>query len=214
MEPSNATAAAAQMGDYMSAGALLGKPLFMTMGNHECSNSHTPGSDCSSSCSSDFKCGAFLNALKNVSSTPYYRIDVKTNAGLAVFIVIADDAWNSTQSAWLTQQLTDADAHAKYTFLSRHHPTGNTEQTFFADIENIVHAHKYTLFLTGHSHLYRRSTSDPREVVMGLGGAPFDGSQSWWGYGTVMQCPDDYIYVTLYDQATGNVEDSFAVPPQ
>ena len=29
-----------------------------------------------------------------------------------------------------------------------------------------------------------------------------------------MQCPDDHIYVTIYDQATGAIKDSFNVPPQ
>jgi hypothetical protein len=29
-----------------------------------------------------------------------------------------------------------------------------------------------------------------------------------------MQCPDDHIYVTAYDIATGNVMASFNVPPQ
>jgi hypothetical protein len=36
----------------------------------------------------------------------------------------------------------------------------------------------------------------------------------YWGYGTVMQCPDDHFYVNVYDQATGAVVDSFNVPPQ
>jgi len=213
LEASNATAAATQMGNYLTAAGKLGRPVFMTMGNHECSNSFNPGTDCSASCTGDFKCKAFLDALGGTE--PYYRFDVMTQSGLAVFIVIADDTWNATQQAWLTTQLTDADAHAKYTFVSKHHPEGNTDQTFFADIENLVRAHKYTLFLTGHSHEYKREYADPRAIVMGLGGAPFDNpSQMFWGYGTIMQCPDDRIYVNIYDQASGNVVSSFNVPPQ
>jgi hypothetical protein len=213
LEASNATEAATQMANYMTAVGNLGKPVFMTMGNHECSNSYNPGSDCSNSCTSDFKCNAFLNALGK--SEPYYRFDIMTSMGKATFIVIADDTWNATQSSWLTTQLSDADTNSKYTFVSRHHPAGNTDQTFFADIETIVHAHKYTLFLTGHSHEYKREISDPRAVVMGLGGAPFDNpNQMFWGYATIMQCPDDHFYVSVYDQATGNVYSSFNVPPQ
>jgi len=84
-----------------------------------------------------------------------------------------------------------------------------------ADIETLVRQHKYTLFLTGHSHEYKREPGDPRAIVMGLGGAPFDNpNQQYWGYGTIMQCPDDHIYVTVYDQATGNIKDTFNVPPQ
>jgi hypothetical protein len=216
LEASSGAQATAQMANYMTAAAKLGKPMFMTMGNHECSNSFNPGSDCSTTCATDYKCSAFLNALQPVSPTnPYYRFDVMTSTGKAAFIVIADDAWNATQQSWLTQQLTDADANAKYTFVSKHHPEGNTDQTFFADIENIVRAHKYTLFLTGHSHEYKREPGDPRSIRMGLGGAPFDNpSQQFWGYGTILQCPDSHFYVTIYDQASGNVFDTFNVPAQ
>ena len=99
--------------------------------------------------------------------------------------------------------------------MSKHHPDGNTDQPDVpADLQS-GHPHKYTLFLTGHSHEYKHAVGDPRAVVMGLGGAPFDNRTSmWWGYLTVMQCPDDRIYVTVYDQATGNVQDKFNVAPQ
>ena len=94
-------------------------------------------------------------------------------------------------------------------------PDGNTDQPAFQQIYNLVTSHKYTLFLTGHSHEYKHYSSAPRAVVMGLGGAPFDNpNQQWWGYMTVMQCPDDRINVAVYDQATGNVQDQFSVPPQ
>jgi len=50
---------------------------------------------------------------------------------------------------------------------------------------------------------------------MGLGGAPYDNpNQQWHGYLTAMQCPDDHIYVTVYDVATGMPYDSWNVPPQ
>jgi Calcineurin-like phosphoesterase len=216
MEATSNATATMQMGDYLNAAALMAKPIFMTLGNHECSNSYNMGSDCSTTCATDYKCSAFLAALQPVSpSNPYYSFNIHTSAGLATFIVVSDDTWNSTQEAWLTQQLTTADTAAKYTFVSRHHPEGNTEQTFFPTIENLIRAHKYTLFLTGHSHLWKREPGDPRAIVMGQGGAPFDDSdQMYWGYGTVMQCPDNSINVTVFDQATGNPMDSFSVPPQ
>jgi hypothetical protein len=214
LEAGNSSAASGQMGDYATATSKLGKPVFMTMGNHECSSSLS-GAGCGGSCTADFKCNAFLNALGPISTDPYYRVDVMTAKGLAIFIVVADDAWNSTQQSWLAQQLTYADTHAKYTFVSKHHPDGNTDRPEFQQIYDLVKSHKYTLFLTGHSHEYKRQISDPRAIVMGLGGAPFDNpNQMWWGYGTVMQCPDDHIYVTIYDQATGTTKDSFSVPPQ
>ena len=74
----------------------------------------------------------------------------------------AHDAWNQTQQDWLTAQLTDADANAKYTFVSKHHPTGNTDQPAFQQIYNLVISHKSTLFLNGHSHEYKHYNSAPR----------------------------------------------------
>ncbi len=200
LEASSGASATMQMGNYLDAAALLGKPIFMTLGNHECSNSYNMGSDCSTTCATDYKCSAFLAALKPVSaSNPYYSFNVQTSAGLATFIVVADDAWNSTQETWLTDQLTTADKAAKYTFVSKHHPEGNTEQTFFTTIENLVRAHKYTLFphRPGHSHEHSASPCDPRAIVMGQGRRAVRQSQPdvHWGYGTVMQCPDNSINV-------------------
>jgi hypothetical protein len=217
MEASNASEAAGNLANYKSAAALLGKPVFMTMGNHECSASFSQDCGYAGAATSDFKMAAFMNTLQSMTGAtqPYYRFDVMTASGKAVFLVVADDAWNSTQQTWLTTQLTDADANAKYTFVSKHHPDGNTDQPAFQQIYDLVTSHKYTLFLTGHSHEYKHPFNNPRAVVMGLGGAPFDNpNQMWWGYLTVMQCPDDHIYVTAYDQATGNVMESFNVPPQ
>lgn len=218
MEASNASQAAACMSDYATAAALLGKPVFMTMGNHECETAFD-AQDCgyANAGTMDFKMSAFLNSLKTVSAQtlPYYRVDIMTQSGKAVFLSVADDAWNQAQSDWLNAQLTDADANAKYTFVSKHHPNGNTDQPAFQQIYNMVAAHKLTLFLNGHSHEYKHSKSTPRVVVMGLGGAPFDNpSQQYWGYLTVMQCPNDNINVQLYDQSTGNVQDEWTVPPQ
>ncbi|HEX6838165.1 MAG TPA: metallophosphoesterase, partial [Polyangia bacterium] len=217
MEASSSGEAIANMADYASAAALLGKPVFMTMGNHECETAFNT-QDCgyAGAATSDFKMSAFMTQLKNMTgqTLPYYRVDVMTSTGKAVFLSVADDAWNQTQQDWLTAQLTDADTTAKYTFVSKHHPNGNSDQPAFQQIYNLVTSHKITLFLNGHSHLYKHYPSNPRAVVMGLGGAPFDGSQMWWGYLTVMQCPDDRINVQVFDQATGNVQDQFSVPPQ
>jgi hypothetical protein len=201
-----------QMNLYVTAAAGLGKTVFLTMGNHECTGE-------SSMLCSTYPYGtnpnytAFMDALKPISPKPFYRFDVATNTGLAVFLVVADDTWNAEQESWLTTQLTDADAHAKYTFVTKHHPDRNTDHPEFQQIYDLVRAHKYTLFLTGHSHLYKRQSSDPRALVMGIGGAPLAGT-TYNGYGTAVQGTDDRIYVTVYDQATGNVRDKFDVAPQ
>jgi Calcineurin-like phosphoesterase len=219
MEATSTSDATGNMNSYAKAVALLKKPVFMTMGNHECANSYNKGVSCGSAgaATSDTKMKGYMPALQTISgqSSPYYRFDINTQAGRATFIVVADDAWNDTEQSWLTTQLTDADANSKYTFVSKHHPDGNMDQTYFQTIYDLVKSHKYTLFLTGHSHEYKHQYNDKRAVVMGLGGAPFDNpKQMWYGYLTVMQCPDDSVTVTVYDSGSGMVQDSFNVPPQ
>ncbi|HZS37057.1 MAG TPA: metallophosphoesterase [Polyangia bacterium] len=202
-----------QLGYYLAAANILGKTVFMTMGNHECSGSSSSLCSPTASNGPNPNYTAFMQAMAPISNLPYYRFDVTTNTGLAVFIVIADDAWDATQQSWLTTQLTDADAHAKYTFVSKHHPDGNTDHPEFQMIYDLVRQHRYTLFFTGHSHLYKREHGDPRAMVLGCGGAPLAGG-NFFGYGTVEQGVDDRIYVNVYDQATGNVMDQFDVGPQ
>jgi hypothetical protein len=208
------TGAAAQIADYLSAASIFGKTVFMTMGNHECTGESTSLCSTLGSDGTNTNYSAYMNAMRKLGfQVPYYRFDVMTASGLAVFLVVADDVWDSTEEAWLTQQLTDADAHAKYTFVSKHHPDGNTDHPEFQTIFNLVTSHKYTLFFTGHTHEYRRERSKPRVMVIGCGGAPLAGS-SFFGYGTALQNADDSITVNVYDQATGNVMDSFSVSPQ
>jgi hypothetical protein len=201
--------AEAQMARYVTAAGRLGKTVFMTMGNHECSGSATDL--CPAQVyGANPNYTAYMDALRTVSDKPYYRFDVQTVSGKAVFLVVADDAWDATQKAWLEQQLTDADAHARYTFVSKHHPDGNTDHPEFQEIYDQVTAHKYTLFFTGHSHLYKRRQ---RVLVVGVGGAPLFGG-SFFGYGTVKQNADDSITVTMFDVMTGNTQDQFTVSPQ
>jgi hypothetical protein len=200
-----------QMLQYTTAAHLFGQTVFMTMGNHECSGESS--ALCSlSSYGSNTNYTAFMNAMKPLASVPYYRFDVQTSSGLAVFVVVADDVWDATEQSWLETQLSDADAHAKYTFVSKHHPYGNMDHTEFPTIYLAVTKHKYTLFLTGHTHEFKRQT-DPRAIVVGIGGAPLDFS-NYWGYGIVQQNPDDTLTVTVYDQATGAAMDTFSVGPQ
>jgi hypothetical protein len=203
-----------QMSRYVSAAALLGKTVFMTMGNHECSQEATALCKLSDN-GFNPNYTAFMEALSSVSDKPYYRFDVTTKSGLAAFIVVADDVWDATEKSWLETQLADADKNARYTFVSKHHPSGSMEHTEFADIYSTVTAHKYTLLFTGHSHYYARGYRDSRALIVGCGGAPLSAPRgTFWGYGIASQGDDDSITVTIYDQATDGVRDSFVVAPQ
>jgi hypothetical protein len=202
-----------QMGLYMNAAKNLPKTLFMTMGNHECSSS---ASYCYlNSTQPNYK--AFMAALAPVSTVPYYTFDVQTDTGLATFVVVADNAWDTTESSWLTTTLTKADGAAKYTIVMRHHPIDNVDLATMMDEWNIIKSHKYSLFLTGHTHEYKHDLGldgSGRTGRMGNAGAPLDNNFPYYGYGVVQQGIDDRLYVFVYDQATGNQMDTWSVPPQ
>lgn len=201
-----------QMGLYMSAAALLGRPTFMTMGNHECLN----GAICMPG-SGDANSTVFLKALAPTSPLPYYSFDVTTRSGLATFVVVADNFWSDTQRQWLEATLAKADTDAKYTIITRHHPIDNSQLSNRA-IWQIIQSHKYSLFLAGHSHSYHHDMAldaSKRSLRCGCGGAPISTYPgAFYGYGTVLQGPDDRLYVTIWDQATDAIQDAFSVAPQ
>jgi hypothetical protein len=213
------SSASTQMNDYVRAAQnnLGSRPLFMTLGNHECADS---GSNCSLGGYSPANFTAFMNALGQVSgqSDPYYNIDIQTDAGLARFVIVADNSWDSTQSSWLDSTLSDADANAKYTFVLRHHRinTANTTSTCndCATIDNMIQSHKYAMYLTAHTHEFKLDSMDGRIVVMGIGGAqPFDGSGSYFGYGIVEQLTNGNLSVKVYDVSSDTVTQSWVLGP-
>ena len=99
MEASNYSDSQGNMADYLTATKMLGKPVFMTMGNHECGKSYNPGPAAATSqrpgpatATTQLHGGGAVGVGKNL---PYYRVDVMTQSGKAAFIVVADDAWNT-----------------------------------------------------------------------------------------------------------------------
>ena len=184
-----------QMGFYMDAVA-QGPVWWMTMGNHECGSNTYPYS-CFVSGAHDANFAAYMSALKRPQ--PWYFNDVQTSAGKARFVMIADDSWDSTQSAWLSATLADADTKAKYTIVSRHHPVQGT-RTGAPEILSILQQHKYTLILTAHNHDYEHDLAswNARSTVVGLGGA---GGR--WGFATVLQNTDGTLTFVQRD-ANGN----------
>jgi hypothetical protein len=188
-----------QMGYYTDAISGGPAPYFMTMGNHECGHFSSSGGyyGCFGT-SADANYDTYMAALGRPK--PYYSFDVATNAGLARFVIIADDAWNSTQKAWLQATLTEADTKAAYTFIARHHPTTGS-RTGNAEILTTIEAHKYSLILTAHSHQYARGADHGgRAPIIGIGGAP---GSTPPGFATILQQTDGSLQFTLRD-AVGN----------
>lgn len=196
-----------QMGYYTSAIGSGPPTWWMTMGNHECGNNTWPYS-CFVGGRHDANFAAYMEALKRPQ--PYYFADVATHSGLARFVMIADDSWDSTQSAWLTATLADADARAKYTIVARHHPVQGT-RTGAVEILNVLKAHKVSLILTAHNHDYEHDTASwsGRSAVVGLGGAG-----SAWGFATVLQNPDDTLTFVERDANGNPIGMPWSVSPQ
>lgn len=200
--------ARAQMGLYQEAVAQGPSTWWMTMGNHECDAAYNQRLPCSAGGAHDPNFAAYLAALRRPQ--PYYFADVRTALGLARFVVVADDAWDDAQSAWLSSALTEADAKAKYTIVARHHPVTGT-RTGPAEILSILKQHRYSLVLTAHNHDYEHDTEawGGRSAVVGLGGAG-----GLWGFATVSQEPDGTLQVVRRDANGNPLGDSWSVTPQ
>jgi hypothetical protein len=208
------TEANAQMNTYMTAIANFKAPFFMSMGNHECIFALGGAlDDCGANNTSDPAYTAFMSALAPISPKPYYSVDIGTSMGLARFVFVADDAWDSTESTWLGNVLTDADTKATYTIVSRHHNLAASTSGNYAAIVKMVQSHKYALHLTAHTHTYLHDLQqDPtgRTVIVGTGGSS-DATMD--GYATVVQGLDGNLYFTMYDSTTDLPIDHWTVGP-
>jgi hypothetical protein len=110
--------------------------------------------------------------------------------------------------------LSQTDTQATYTLVARHHPVGDSSVSTNHDSEQIVLAHKFALFLTGHSHLYKHTTSNGgRDVVLGIGGAPLIAGGAFHGYALLEQQTSGQLKVSVYDIATTTVVDTWTVGP-
>jgi hypothetical protein len=198
----------AQMSLYMTAIARFKATWFMTMGNHECY-----GGLCAPS-STNANYVSYMKALSPIAKLPYYSFDVGTSKGLARFVIVADNAWDSAQATWLENTLADADGKATYTLVARHHPEGDSSVSTNSASMAIIRKHKFALFLSGHSHLYNHMTTDNgRDIVLGIGGAPLIAGGAFHGYALVDQQPDGQLKVTVYDLSKPSPVDTWSVGP-
>lgn len=181
---------------------------YMAMGNHECT-----GTCLLNSTNANYV--AFMAALAPISAKPYYSFDVDTRFGRATFVIIADNAWDSAQQAWLQSTLTTADTQAKYTLVFRHHPENDTTLPTNPTIMSIIRAHKFAMFIAGHSHLYKHAANvdSGRDLVIGLGGAPLAIGATWNGHAMVEQQADQRLKVTVYDLSGNTVRDTWYASP-
>ena len=205
----SASEAKIQMGEYM--GALAGGPqtFWMTMGNHECGHLREWGV-CLPGLGADANYDVYMSALKR--PLPWYFTDVKTSQELDRFVFVADDAWCREQADWLEATLTDADTHARYTIISRHHPMDGSRMGRHPVVQAILR-HKYSLLLTAHLHTYRHDPDSlgGRAVIVGVGGGPSDSPP---GFATVLQNKDGTLSFVMRDIEGNPVGEPWSVTPQ
>lgn len=195
---------------YTGATGALGKPWYLTMGNHECWDNKNLCDN------SDAVLQIFMGYVQQQLGTvePYYTFDVQTPRGVATFVFVADTAWDATEATWLESALSHGDGSA-YTIVAKHVPSTNTSDfSTNADEMAIIEAHKFALLVDSHAHLYSHSGEGGREVTLGLGGAPLaNQAVDSYGYGLVEQQADGTLKVTEYDAALDAPKDSFVVGP-
>jgi hypothetical protein len=206
--------ASAQLNKYLSAHGNYTGVQFPAMGNHECTGA--TASNCGNGNTDGItnNYSAFMSLLLGPiqKTKPYYAIDVNASdsSWTAKFVFVAANAWDSTQSSWLSSTLAQK---TTYTFIVRHEPASATTAPGVSPSEAIMKNYPYTLAIVGHSHEYYHS-SGSREVVIGNGGAPISTNQNY-GYAIVQQLTNGNVEVDMYDYST-NVADSkfrFTVTP-
>lgn len=200
----NGSDAAAQFGLYLGAKNQYPGVVFAAMGNHECTSATL------SNCIGTFarnNYDAYLAALVTPigKTTPYYSIPVQTSAGAASFIVVACNAWDATQKAWLQTELASA---APFKFIVRHESL-TAAAPCTSEVNPMLAATNYSLLLVGHTHLFSHSA---KELIVGMGGAPITGSTPY-GYVTVEQLGGGGGWrVVQYDSTTSLPVQAFTVP--
>ena len=201
------TYASDQMDKYLTARAAYQKPVFYTMGNHECDGA-TASNCLSTSTYAPYK--AFMSKMQspNGYSKPYYSMNVNAKDGswTAKFVFIAANSWDSTQASWLTSVLSQS---TTYTFVMRHEGIYSTTAPGVTPSQQIITQHPYTLLLEGHTHEFNYYAND-KEVITGNGGAPLTGS-SPYGFTVIQRLPSGKIRGDAFDYQSHNTIRAFEV---
>jgi len=201
-----------QLDLYLGARMAFHGIVYPALGNHEC-NGYT-----SSNCGPGNAEGqprnyvAFVEKLLGPidETRPYYveRFAAADGSWSAKLVVIAANAWDARQAAWLDAALAEP---TTYTFALRHEGHDATTAPGTDPSAQILAKHPLTLLIVGHTHAYRH---DPayREIIVGNGGAPLTSSTNY-GYVIVARNPDGTIGVTSREYTTHALVEQFAVKP-
>jgi hypothetical protein len=206
-QPGNGQAQS-QLDLYMGALKNYTGQFFPAMGNHECTGytASNCGSGNTDGVTENYT--AFLNTMMQPlgQSKPYYSVNVNATNGswTAKFVFVAANAWDSTQSSWLTSTLSK---QTTYTFIMRHESDSANTAPGVSPSDSIISKYPYTLKIVGHTHEYSKYSTN--EVIFGNGGAPLASSSYDYGYGLFTQRADGAIQVDEYDYKTNQPNSSF-----
>ena len=206
----NSNEGAAQLKLYLTAASNFTGMRYPALGNHECT------SKTDSNCGVGNKDGEPKNytsyrdlMLAPLGLTkPYYTMQMAGADGswTAKFVVVAGNAWDAAQGAWLEGELAKP---STYTFVIRHEPIGADTAPGVIPSETIIVKHPLTMRIVGHTHTYYHKAGS-QEVVVGLGGAPLSGSFNY-GYVIAERRADAAIEFRGYDYNNGKQFAQFAV---
>jgi hypothetical protein len=208
----NGSTQTTQLDKYMTARAVFTGLQYPAMGNHECTGATN------SNCGMGARDGItknmtdFITTMLNPigQTKPYYteHFSAMDGSWTAKFVFVACNAWDTTQSSWLTTALSE---QTTYTFVVRHEGVDTMSQTPCAASQTIINAHPLTMLIVGHTHTYRHYATD-KEIIVGNGGAPLTTGMNY-GYVIVSRNSIGNLVVTAKDYMTGAVLDTFTITP-
>jgi hypothetical protein len=201
-----------QLDLYLNARTAFTGMVYPAMGNHECTG-YT-----ASNCGPASRDGTTANYTQFLArmvmpigeTQPYYieRFAAMDGSWSAKAVVIAANAWNATQQAWLDHVLGEP---TTYTFVVRHEAHYSNTAPGVDGSAPILAAHPLTLLIVGHTHSYEHVPAY-REIVVGNGGAPLTSSTDY-GYVMVARRADATLQVTSYAYTTHAIVEQFAITP-
>jgi hypothetical protein len=202
----------AQLDLYLRARAQFTNAVFAAMGNHECTGA--TASNCGPGATSGITLNMteFLKRMLNPIGLmlPYYAFafHASDNSWTAKLVVIAANAWNPTQSAWLDTTLA---MPTTYTFVVRHESTVTTDTPGVTPSDAIVAKYPLTLLIVGHTHTWSHYAAD-KELIVGNGGAPLTTGTNY-GYTIVERLASGVIQITAYDYSSNTMVQQFRINP-
>lgn len=201
----SSSTASQQLSLYLQARSLYSGVQYTAMGNHECTGADA--SNCGSGNTNGITANytAFMKQLLAPiqQTSPYYAVNINATDGswTSKFVFIAANAWDSTQSSWLTTTMGKA---TTYTFVVRHEPTESSGGApGVSPSDTIIAKYPYTMLITGHSHTWDSfGYNTPKEILVGNGGAPLSNTSKNYGFAVMNQRSDGAIVADMIDYQT------------